>query len=304
MLYTMLTALFFCSILIAMWFHFRRVAEVERKMYVRKLRVADNKIKLLELVSADLGSVTDKLSKSVGGAKPAAQNAAAKTKAGAAKTPTPPAAKGAAGKPAGPPAGDVDTSVTRAVRVFEDMSTLLAIWNNNFERANSEFDLFTLIRENIKAFADHLRKNKKDVRIVFDEQGAWRCVCDPNHVSRCLRAILAQATKQTEKGEIRVRAVVTEPVLTRRSKVVIVVTDNSERPQDDAKSYEIVPDRVHKNPFLRNDPSATVRLNVAQQTAIKLGGRLSFHTHASGNMSFKLSFTAEPSGVAQQTIES
>lgn len=292
MIYTVLTALFFCSIIVAMWMHFQKVTTAERKNYARKLRVADNKLKLLEMISADLGVVTSKLSTAVDRPRAAARQEAEKKNAKGGDA----AATDSEGPTSAMLRAEFGSSATLAARVFEDMHTLLAIWNNNFERSAAEFDLFRLIRENIRSFSDYLRKTKSEIKIVFEEQGQWRCVADPHHFSRCFRAVLSQAIKQTEKGEIRVRVVMSEPVLTRKSKVVLIVTDASERPDNEPAVYDIVPDRVERNCFLRSDPSATVRMNVAQQTAIKLGGRLTFHPHSGGNMTFKFTFTAEPTG--------
>lgn len=279
MIYTLVTVVIFGGILAVMWRHFRSAVAGERQTFRRKLRVADNKLKLLQMVSNDLGMVTQRLTSEFNGGNEAAP------------APTGGADQKRALKAA---VGGFDATISMASRIYDDMNTLLSIWNDDFSRKNVEIDLVMNIRRNISAFSDYMRRSKRKVKITFDEKGSWRCVVDPNHLSRCLRAMLAQAIKQTEEGEILVRMVVSDPVLTRKSTVIILVTDNSERPESDARTYDVVPDRVHRNPFLCEDQSATVRLNVAQHTAIKLGGRLTFHPHSAGNMTFKLSFTAEP----------
>lgn len=283
MLYVVITALFFMAILLAMWTHFRNTAVGDRKMYARKLRVADNKIRLLEMISGDLGQITGRMSSEINVMKKSAQEAD--------------------GSEPMRPTGNLESTAAIATRIFDDMSTILSIWNNSFQRNNAEFDLAAAIRSTIRPFREFVENTNKAVRITFENTDPWRCVCDPIHLSRCLRAILAQAVRQTESGEIRVRLVVAEPVLTRKSKVLIVVTDGSQRPEGEPNRYDIVPDRVHRNPFLRNDRSATVRLNIAQHTAIKLGGKLTFQPHAEGNMSFKLDFAAEPASAGAPEAE-
>ncbi|MCI4664256.1 MAG: hypothetical protein MRY74_06000 [Neomegalonema sp.] len=289
MTYALITAAVFTVIIIIILVKSRQLRRSDVDEQQKKTRQAGNKLKLLEIASRDMAQATSKLYNSVNalnnevvGLREAASRAMAPDpdfsllrRAAAASRRDAPAAK----------------TLTTASRIFEDMSVLMQISNGEFKRAETLFDLNGQIHEIIADFQPFIAREKSKVSISFAGEGAWRCVADPKHVSRCIRAIVSQAVKQTSSGAIEVKTIIREATMRQKREVVVLVTDGSKR-KSNAGKYEISPDRAGGNPFLRDDPSAVLRLNIAQMTAGMLGGKLLFQPRKTGNMTFRFSFLA------------
>lgn len=190
-------------------------------------------------------------------------------------------------------APDITGVIGYSERVVEDISTLTSIWKKKFKVQSATFSLMDLVANDITALKPLAERAKDGVHILLTDAFEYHCRSDPGHVSRCFRAVLTQAIKQTRRGVVRVSLMSFAPILSSKSVVEIRVTDASQGCRSKDGKFLISPDNYKSNPGLAKDPSSMLRLNIAKYTMRALGGELRFDLHEQGNMTFVLRFYTE-----------
>ncbi len=180
----------------------------------------------------------------------------------------------------------LEESVFLSDRVVDDIQTLTAIWNKTVTIEKQRFSVNEMVQRDIEALKTLALTNRRDFLLDYRASSKIMCASDPTHLSRCFRAILAQAIRQSSGRSVLIETEVFEPILSSRSQLEIRVTDSSKVEGGGKRDYPMLPSNYKNNALLRDSASSMLRMNIASSTIRAMGGELKFKFHDRGNMTF------------------
>ncbi|HRX39420.1 MAG TPA: response regulator [Parvularculaceae bacterium] len=167
----------------------------------------------------------------------------------------------------------------------------LAIFDLNADRLRIQqgvFNLLDLVSEVRNAFDHAARRKALNLTMtVVPSQGVWLSG-DASCVQKCVSALVAQLVKQTNAGEIRIEASISEPKPSRDCDVTISVAAGEGGQDQYMLDAFFNPAKHHLNPNVEHDPAAMLSLVLAKKLAQRMGGDITVKGAYAGGVRFVL----------------